>query len=110
MTGGIPTSREGFPSPTHTPPNSRSIRTPGYLLSPPSGGADPWGLVEPREGRDDRWLGLALGVVEVFPLSKGASHILEMVFIIVITEIRNTQDLQLIFAFIVLQLRVWGFL
>ena len=88
LASGSRGSRHCLPLPAHTPPTSRSTRTPGCLLTPPSGGADPRELVEPRDGGDDGWLGLAIGVVEVIPFTKGASHISEMVFIIVSTEIK----------------------
>ena len=55
------------------------------MLTPPSGGADPRELVEPTEGQDDGSFRLAIEVVEVFPFNEGASHIVLMVFIILLT-------------------------
>ena len=68
--------------PTNNPPNSRSPSSPGCLLTPPSGGADPREPVEPKEGEGDGWIGLAVVVDECLPISNGTSHIESMVFII----------------------------
>ena len=77
--------------PTNNPPNFRSPGSPGCLLTPPSGGADPRELVEPKEGGEDGWLGLATVLVECSPIMDRASHIESMVFIIRLKV--NTQAL-----------------
>ena len=82
LSRGSSTPRECCTAPTHTSPNSRSTSAPGYLLTPPSGGADPREPVEPKEGEGDGWIGLAIVVDEVLPISDGTSHIESMVFII----------------------------